>query len=82
MHFEHGCKCLHLQLKMNLLFNDIDELRKHISFLYATAEFYSLRSDLLLATEDLILVVGEYIFRGSFTWRDIFLPKYNFMIKS
>ena len=22
---------------MNLLFNDIDELRKHISFLYATA---------------------------------------------
>ena len=47
---------------MNLLFNDIDELRKHISFLYATAEFYSLRSDLLLATEDLISVVGEDIY--------------------
>lgn len=47
---------------MNLLFHNIEELRKHISFLYATAEFESLKSDLLLATEDLISVVGEEIY--------------------
>lgn len=47
---------------MNLLFQDIDELRKHIGFLYATADFYNLKSDLILATEDLISVVGEDIY--------------------
>lgn len=47
---------------MNLLFHNVEELRKHIGFLYATAEFQSLKSDLLLATEDLISVVGEEIY--------------------
>lgn len=47
---------------MNLLFHNVEELRKHIGFLYATAEFQSIKSDLLLATEDLISVVGEEIY--------------------
>lgn len=50
---------------MNLLFHDIKELRKHISFLYATAEFYSLKADLLLATEDIVSVVGEDIYNRA-----------------
>lgn len=50
---------------MNLLFQTVDEIKKHVGFLYATANFYNLESDLILATEDLVAIVGEDIYKRA-----------------
>lgn len=47
---------------MDILFRSTDELRKHVSFLYATADFDSLVADIEIATEEVIEIVGEEIY--------------------
>lgn len=47
---------------MDILFKSTEELRKHVSFLYATADFDNLVADIEIATEELIEIVGENIY--------------------
>ncbi|WP_303181736.1 DUF6712 family protein [uncultured Butyricimonas sp.] len=48
---------------MSILFKSTEELRKHVSFLYATADFDNLVADIEIATEELIEIVGEEIYK-------------------
>ncbi|WP_294141582.1 DUF6712 family protein [uncultured Sanguibacteroides sp.] len=48
---------------MDILFKSTGELRKHVSFLYATADFNNLLSDVEIATEELIEIVGDEIYK-------------------
>lgn len=50
---------------MEILFKNTEELRKHISFLYATADFEALRTDIVTATEDVITYVGRGIYEQA-----------------
>ena len=48
---------------MKLLFKDINELREQASFIYKTQSIDNFKSDLIVATEDIISIVGEDIYK-------------------
>lgn len=50
---------------MEILFKSIAEVKAHIGWLYASADFSALRTDLELATEDVTGLVGERVYQRA-----------------
>ena len=50
---------------MKLLFSTTEDVRKHVSWIYASTDFQALEPDLLLATEDLMNIVNKDVYKRA-----------------